>query len=174
MSRCDECHEDRPLMPFSNVGWGTKNMCLECALKLWKCDECHFYEKNDAIKYKVQFFLHGSFVNHVICERCFVRWDYTKCEGCGEYYRPARLETIGNGDMVCRDCLENDYFMCDTCNEWCNVDDLADDSDCTCVDCAHDEENIDAVFDEKREMNGICFKHDPEMDKILADSKSEL
>ena len=167
-------------MAIMLAGGVVKNMCLECVMNLyWKCDDCGRHSTNLAIRRNVQYFKNGVFVTHVICERCFVRWRYTKCHDCGEYYRPARIENIGNGNMICRDCLDTNYFMCDTCNEWCHEEDLADDSDCTCVNCDdnvdhHDEENIDVVFDEKREMNGICFKHDPEMDKILADPKSEL
>ena len=158
------------------------SVCNRCADSHYTtCHDCGaLYKENINTVYILLNGSRGRRMNYSqedVCDDCFDA--YEKCEHCEEYFLGSVGEHHGR-EFYCTPCAENNYFTCDDCGEFLNNDDYG--ADGLCGDChgsnndedEHDDDDVDRVLRPGREMGAIQFRHDAEMDKILADPKSEL
>lgn len=78
--------------------------------------------------------------NDVYCEDCYN--NLTKCDCCGQMFPSDGIYTTHDGDEICVDCLENNYFCCEECGEIWHIDDsisVDDGEKYVCPDCANSE-----------------------------------
>jgi len=69
---------------------------------------------------------------------------FTTCDECGAIYRRDSLTHTGNGRDVCENCLDNEYFLCEDCEEYypndstCYVNPDCYDQRMVCESCYED------------------------------------
>lgn len=84
------------------------------------------------------------------------------CAICGEEHDVEGMTMTGNGNMVCQDCLDEHYFLCEYCDEYHPVDYAQDVhcyrgsrevTECWCPDCVN---NFASECDDCGEMWNTC------------------
>lgn len=93
------------------------------------------------------------------------------CDNCGKRIRQSDATEVQNGDMVCLECLKENYVKCDDCDEWvdeCDAYTTADgrticqncyeDSYFTCEDCGeiYHQDDVFKVFDSNNYERYVC------------------
>lgn len=98
------------------------------------------------------------------CDDCTV-----KCSDCGEYILKDDAIETHDGDVICEDCKDNDYFTCEDCGEIYPCDDshwIEDKEKCVCDSClenyyeceaCHKYFSRDGVYETYNE-NYVCDK----------------
>ena len=75
----------------------------------------------------------------------FTVWGHGKCEACGA--EDVDLHCIPEDYLVCKDCFDNDFTMCDVCGELWRDDVMEftylDDGRCVCEYCMEDLDEED-------------------------------
>lgn len=98
------------------------------------------------------------------CNDCTVQ-----CSDCGEYILKDDAIKTHDGDLICEDCKDNDYFTCEDCGEIYPCDDshwIEDKEKCVCDNCldnyyeceaCHKYFSRDGVYETYNE-NYVCDK----------------
>jgi hypothetical protein len=50
--------------------------------------------------------------------------DTARCDCCDEYYDTENMRSVANGDFVCQECLENEYFYCEINEDYYHNDQM--------------------------------------------------
>lgn len=100
------------------------------------CDQCgEIFDVTGADTVAV---LRNGFAHYFCSVDCANRYGYYQCADCGEWGYERDMYETHNGDMVCEDCLENNYARCDNCEDLFPADELhyneAEDA-CYCEAC---------------------------------------
>ena len=155
-------------------------VCDICFEYYWECNNCNAYFSE--IDHVVQEYENGYFISRFVCERCFILGNYTECTDCNRFYQTRRIE-IHDGRAICVDCVHSNYFICSACDLFLDIDRMVFPGICLCQECVEpeNERHVSTVRREtsrapesSRNMAPITFKHDMEIDKILADPDSEM
>ena len=74
-------------------------------------------------------------LNELLAENPWEEENKVKCPNCGEWVYPEDCEEV-NGELICNDCLEAEFFHCDNCGDWVHENNcFVYDGDVYCYDC---------------------------------------
>lgn len=105
-----------------------EEVCPDCLSRYYsECDECGEYYPDDELE-------HVAGIGQV-CPSCIENNNYEECHCCGE--RASDLTEVAGGDLVCDDCLEYHYRVCDECGQFVPESDTryVTDHGYICPDC---------------------------------------
>lgn len=81
-------------------------------------------------------FCQGKIIDHEFyCDDCIV-----KCDNCGEYVLEENSSETDNGDVICKECKDNEYSICEHCGALLRHEDLIEiqaQGIWVCQDCAN-------------------------------------
>ena len=181
-THCKECGRkvDGDNVEFDPEDGSTR--CEKCFHEHYEtCEDCDVAFPVDRMTtvHRHKSYGSGNDEEVLICEKCLS--NYRTCGDCGLWHEEGRTRYLPRIDKyICGSCYENDFFTCDSCGEVFINDDYGDDGCCRSCDSdrhredAVEEADVSEVFNVNRSIGTINFKHDPEVDRILADPKSEL
>lgn len=114
---------------------------------LIKCDKCQNEFERDSLNV-VYIDNDGNY--ELICVDCLAEklnnCDIVKCYDCGDYYNASLTTITHDCNAVCEDCLSNDYFYCDDCHEYYDIDtdsySINNGSYVVCEDCFNNGDYI--------------------------------
>lgn len=115
--KCEDC--GRSLNSEDDVIWvGDYVYCSSCADSCERCGD--YFANDDLYTYTVpgRYYSTGR-----ICERCMERHDYAECNICGNIVPVDYWRATEEGTVVCDDCIDDNTFTCDKCDELHDADD---------------------------------------------------
>lgn len=148
-SQCAHCGEYHHVENITEVESGNY-VCERCLSEHYtQCECCGKYFPNAEIQEMVD--INGDEIS--ACEYCSNRHDFerhSECEYCGRRVRYRELRRVSDGDLVCRDCLEENYTQCEDCGEYVLSGDMikaADSYGNTIYICESCAENYEICYD---------------------------
>ena len=80
-----------------------------------------------------------------VCRDCAEQAGFVQCADCEEWVPEDEIYYTHDGDPICQDCYDDNYFTCEECGEIHNVDDMVavnrnySDECYVCEDCAEND-----------------------------------
>lgn len=81
-----------------------------------------------------------EFEGETVCRGCYLD-ETLLCDCCNVRFWRDDLEEVANGDLICPDCLENNYAFCEHCEQYVRSDEInwcEDTCSNVCDDCVND------------------------------------
>lgn len=182
LEKCEHCENEFNVEKLTLIDG--KYYCEECLNELFtKCENCGDYVLNDdtyfvdgdylcencadelaiycdiCCEYHYSENVHETNDGHFICNDCLNDSDiYRVCNDCGTVFN---IESEGiydhDGNYVCSNCADGNYFFCDGCEEYYSYDesDAHDTEDCIYCDNCYEEYEDNNDGDE---LNNYSYK----------------
>lgn len=91
------------------------------------------------------------------CNECSV-----ECSECGEYILKEVAKETYDGDFICEDCYEDNYYTCENCGKVCHLEDcywIADEEKYVCNKCLDNYYKCEACH-KYFSREGVCETYD--------------
>lgn len=169
---CEYCNNEVELEAIENDEhrvMADEHLCEDCFYDIYSyCDYCGSIEMKDDLMW-----LENN--ETLACEHCIDHNDniiWCEDHDCYEYQDDDDIITLANGNTICRDAYEYNYFTCEDCGEVYHTDDAywSDYEECYyCEDCIgnHESEYISEYHDHDYEDEFRMTSEDEENDNKL-------
>ena len=169
---CEYCNNEVELEAIENDEhrvMADEHLCEDCFYDIYSyCDYCGSIEMKDDLMW-----LENN--ETLACEHCIDHNDniiWCEDHDCYEYQDDDDIITLTNGNTICRDAYEYNYFTCEDCGEVYHTDDAywSDYEECYyCEDCIgnHESEYISEYHDHDYEDEFRMTSEDEENDNKL-------